>query len=592
MVKITELPPTTADELTVADYLPVVIDAAGVTKKITMGELRGHIAVHADDLDSLAGSLSDVSAVATDLAAVQSVAADLTDVSAVAADLVDIKAVAADQSDIDAVAADLPDIKAAAANMADIQAAPQAATDAGNARDGAEAFRNEAETLKNQAAASAADAVANGVPSALLSKHVRAQYGILTRPPVVVIDPVTETYFGPDGPKALTDLVDHVRNSGAAFTDGDGLVQTMAADTPRVDHHILKDGMFQRAGLRVDTQATNLLKYSQDFSQSAWVKGGSISVTTASTTAPDGTATAALLTGVSGAICYVSQAVTVDSGPATFSVYARAGTEAALCFRAPGYGLTGDQAYFDLTAGTVLSSETGVDASIIDVGGGWYRCIATLTFGADLVGNIQLFLVDGDGSLTSGGGDVSVWGAQLEAGGIPTSYIKTESAQVTRAADVLTIPAANMPASNHGYTFAFEGTVDFIDDDGASSKKWLRWGQSTTPGIIQLLMENTGNFSGVMSALQNNPGSRILRGPNNHLPPGVAVPFKFAAAFTPTGMTVAINGLTTTQAHADGLPDPTASSAALLADFNGSLSKLRIFDTALPESALITETTL
>ena len=81
------------------------------------------------------------------------------------------------------------------------------------------------------------------------------------------------------------------RASTATRVDENGLIETIAIGTPRLNYPLL-DGVVQdNPTLLLEPQRTNLVQYSEDFSNAAgqnWSKGGS-SITSNSIISPDGT---------------------------------------------------------------------------------------------------------------------------------------------------------------------------------------------------------------------------------------------------------------------------------------------------------------
>ena len=238
--------------------------------------------------------------------------------------------------------------------------------------------------------------------------------------------------------KTVDPRITFSRASSATYFDEKGVMRTAPAGVPRID---FDPATGECKGLLIEEQQTNLLTYSDQFNNAAWTKGR-VSVVENAVISPGGTLTADKLvedTTVSNTH-FITQTKNATSNAMTFSCYAKAAERTR--FQLQAYEATTPASpvsvLFDLSTGTVISS-TGntTSAYIVPVGNGWYRCVATGT-AALLSTTWNIRLASGSDTYYTGDGTsgIYIWGVQLEEGSFPTSYIKTEASQVTRAADI------------------------------------------------------------------------------------------------------------------------------------------------------------
>lgn len=246
-------------------------------------------------------------------------------------------------------------------------------------------------------------------------------------------------------PESITTTGTITRSTIGTYFDSAGIMQTAAIDAVRINYDPYTK---EFKGVLIENAATNLVFQSQDFDNASWSKTRT-TITANATTAPDSTTTAEKLiedTSVTTSH-YISQNQTLTANLFyTMSVYAKAAERSRIVLRVGNSAnwVAGTPSVgFNLTTGTLfsVSGDSTSSGTIQPVGNGWYRCSITAQFGTTTASGGLVINLDNSTTITYTGDGTSgayIWGAQIETGSLASSYIKTTTAAVTRAADVIT----------------------------------------------------------------------------------------------------------------------------------------------------------
>lgn len=297
------------------------------------------------------------------------------------------------------------------------------------------------------------------------------------------------------------------RESIATRTNRFGLIETVDWNVPRIDYDPVTR---ECKGFLIEEARTNLMTYSQDFTNSIWdapVTGRSRATRIASSgvIAPDGSATAATYKNVAGDSDgdLIHRLITGTIGvPYTYSIWIK---------RRLGTGqiqmAVGDNVPQNIT----ITSE-------------WQRYSVTYTPTTTSVRGYVLIKTTDD--------EIDIWGAQVESGTFATSYIPTSGTAVTRESDVPSIPLSTWFNATEGTMYSEFSTFD-TDNFGV-----IYAGSSTagTPHLTKVVV--TG---GLYGACFGDGGSNTLN--NTVIFPGTA---KAAYAYKSGDSAVAVNSTVVT----------------------------------------------
>jgi hypothetical protein len=333
--------------------------------------------------------------------------------------------------------------------------------------------------------------------------------------------------------KSLTDavsgqnLITFTRALSGTYVGSDGLIKTALANAPRFDHD---PETGESLGLLIEEQRTNYHLYSESAEEASAFSGKTnCTVSPNAVISPDGLTTGdtIVVTSTASSDLRVSRLAPTGATTNTFSVFAKAGTNSycALILRDRDNAANSVALECNIANGTVSvppennGSATGATGDIVPYGNGWYRIYISGLVGG--TGGVTYIVtqrtVSGSNSAVAGS-TIHLWGAQMEVGAFPTSYIKNVDTPggVTRNADVATITGSNFSSwyrQDEGTVFAdayrefavpsgfFPHVFDARNTNSdviqiAYNTESLGTGYSRTSGVDQAVLFPTG-LSGV-----------------------------------------------------------------------------------------------
>jgi hypothetical protein len=396
--------------------------------------------------------------------------------------------------------------------------------------------------------------------------------------------------------KTLDPRITFTRASGGTYIGADGLIKYAGVNEARFDHD---PETGESLGLLVEEARTNLFTRSEDV-LNAWNIRNSSPIIENSIVAPDGTLTADSfieMTPSSGLGDHYLDRTTISQAanvPLSYSIYVKrlSGIRPISLVLFANSNSSTISARFDLNniTSTRFTNGTGsiVDSSITPLPNGWFRLsisgTPTTASVTDLRVRIQLINQSttyiGDG--TSG---LYIWGAQVERGSFPTSYIPTQGSTRTRAVDNAQITGKNFSswyrqdegtliakARSYNLTTSTFPYIAAIDDTTNNNRTGLGYLVASLGGVF-IRTNNVGQVE-IYPLVNTNPRTGSLAYKLND----TATCYNGGTVFTDTS--VSIPTLNRIQIGDLGI------ALSTIYNLNGPISRLTYYPKRLPNQQL------
>jgi len=390
--------------------------------------------------------------------------------------------------------------------------------------------------------------------------------------------------------------MDVVRATTATRVNSAGLIESVGNNIPRIDY---TNGSCP--SLLVEPQRTNIVTYSEDFTNASWVKTATITANT--TIAPDGNLSADTFTDSTSAFLDVRKVLTITANSTnTASFFVKKTTGALTNYAGVAILLTGvstrvDYGIINTTTGAVIRDSSSNINSITystQSYGDYWRVITTFTDNqSNLVCTFILYpaiSTNGTSINSNAQGSNIFWGAQLEAGANATSYIPTVASTVTRNADLISKTGISSLIGQSEGVFYWEGKflsnsleVEGISiNDGTISNRVVIFKWTSSLNLIKIRIN-------VNSTTQAEIDFTVPNIMNNN---------KVLIKYKPNECSLFVNGsLINTDNTVITFPEGTLNKFAFEGGngsnrFNGCVNSIQLYKTALTDEECIALTTL
>jgi hypothetical protein len=345
----------------------------------------------------------------------------------------------------------------------------------------------------------------------------------------------------------------------------DGSIDNVSVKEATIDGLARVDYTDGTGSLLVEPQRTNLITYSEDFTDSSWTNAGvTVTVTPNNATSPDGTLNASSIELTSGDFMYFTHNTTINVGDTyTWSCFVKSSS---------------------LKINWGGGTPDGTDINTVEaLSNGWYRQVLQRTFTATGTGMQAMFAES-----VAGAGLFDVWGASLEQGSYATSYIKTQGSTVTRNQDEYTKTGISDKINSEEGVLFLE--VAYLTQTSPTTKE-ISLNDGTNANRVALRLNTTTNQ---IRAIVRVGGSNQFTVQNTIS--NVTNYNKIALKYKENDFALWLNGVEldtdTSGSIPSGLNQLDFDEGNGASVFCGKVKQLQVFKTALSDSELATLTTI